>query len=239
MKRVLITGSNRGIGFGLASQYLESGDFVVPTYRQRSAAESLFTIAESEPQKWFPAQYNAAEPETVEELAEFVDKKLGKLDLLINNAGMNSATSGYPKKTNILGELSSEILLDYLSTNTIAPLLLSQALLPALRKSANPMIVNILSSSGSISRKDTGGNYGYSLSKAALSMVTKILAADLKPEGLIVIGIHPGWVRTRLGGANGFLTPEESASFLAERIGAISPKDNGALLNWDGSEFVV
>jgi len=129
--------------------------------------------------------------------------------------------------------------LDYLSTNAIAPLLLSQVLLPALRKSSSPIIVNILSSSGSISKKDSGGNYGYSLSKSALSMATKILAADLGLEGFIVVGIHPGWVRTRLGGVGGFLTPEESASFLAERIRTLSPKDNGALLNWDGSEFAV
>jgi NAD(P)-dependent dehydrogenase (short-subunit alcohol dehydrogenase family) len=239
MERVLITGSNRGIGLALARQYLRDGHLVVPTYRQKSTAESLFAIAASEPQKWFPVRYDAAEPETAADLVEFVDKKLGKLDLLVNNAGMNSTTSGYSRETNTLGQLSSDTLLDYLATNAIAPILLSQVLLPALRKSSKPIIVNVLSSSGSISGKDFGGNYGYALSKAALSMATKVLAADLGSEGFIVVGIHPGWVRTRLGGKGGFLTPEESASFLVERISALSPTDNGALLNWDGSEFAV
>ena len=239
MKRVLITGSNRGIGYALAWQMFQDGHLVVPTYRRRSSAESLFSISTSEPQNWIPARYDTAEPETAAELVEFVHKRLGLLDLLINNSGMNSTTSGYPRETNTFGQLSSDILLDFLSTNAIAPLLLSQTLLPALRKSSSPIIVNILSTSGSISRKDTGGNYGYSLSKAALSMATKILAADLASEGFIVVGIHPGWVCTRMGSPGGFLKPEESAAFLAERISGLSPKDNGALLNWDGSEFVV
>ncbi len=239
IKRILITGANRGIGYALARQYLQDGHLVAPTYRRKSAAESLFVNAASEPQNWLPVRYDTAEPETVADLAKFVDQKLGQLDLLINNAGMSSATSGYPRETNTLGQLSSDILLDYLSTNAIAPLLLSQALLPALQKSASPIILNILSNRGSITQKDAGGNYGYSLSKAALSMVTKILAADLGSEGFIVVGIHPGWVRTRMGGPGGFLTPEESASFLAERIRTLKPKDNGALLNWDGSAFVV
>jgi NAD(P)-dependent dehydrogenase (short-subunit alcohol dehydrogenase family) len=202
IKRILITGANRGIGYALARQYLQDGHLVAPTYRRKSAAESLFVNAASEPQNWLPVRYDTAEPETVADLAKFVDQKLGQLDLLINNAGMSSATSGYPRET-------------------------------------SPIILNILSNRGSITQKDAGGNYGYSLSKAALSMVTKILAADLGSEGFIVVGIHPGWVRTRMGGPGGFLTPEESASFLAERIRTLKPKDNGALLNWDGSAFVV
>lgn len=239
MKRVLITGANRGIGLALARQFHEAGHQVMPTYRQKDAAESLFSISASESQKWFPARYDAAEPDTTTELKRLVDQQLGGLDLLINNAAMNRITSGYPIETNALGNLSSNVLLDYLTINAVAPLLLSQALLPIMRKSAKPVIVMILSSSGSISSKDSGGNYGYSVSKAALSMVTKVLAADLEPEGFVVVGIHPGWVRTRLGGTGGFLTPDESASYLMERINRLSQKDNGTLLNWDGSAFVI
>ena len=70
-------------------------------------------------------------------------------------------------------------------------------------------------------------------------MATKILAVDLQADGIIVIGIHPGWVRTRLGGEGGFLTAEESASFLIDRISDLSLKDNGVLLNWDGTKFIT
>ena len=235
---VLITGANRGIGLALARKFHDDGHLVVPTYRRKGSAQPLFSSPDSKRQNWIPTRYDSREADTVNDLVAFVDKKVTSLDLMINNAGMNSATSGYPLRTNTLGDLSSEVLLDYLSTNAVAPLLLSQSMLPALRKSTKPMIVNILSSSGSISRKDSRGNYGYAMSKAALSMVTKTLAADLQSDGFIVVGIHPGWVRTRLGGEGGFLTAGESASFLVERISGLSLKDNGALLKWDGTEFI-
>lgn len=97
MKKVLITGVNRGIGLALARKFHESGCLVVPTYRQKITAQILFSFPGSKPQNWFPKKYDTRKPETLRNLISFLDEDINSLDLLINNAGMNSKTSGYPK----------------------------------------------------------------------------------------------------------------------------------------------
>ena len=117
MMNVLITGANRGIGLALARKLHDDRHLVVPTYRRKGSAQPLFSLPDAERQNWIPTTYDSREADTVNDLVAFVDKKVTSLDLMINNAGMNSTTSGYPMRTNTLGDLNSEVLLDFLSTN--------------------------------------------------------------------------------------------------------------------------
>jgi len=117
--------------------------------------------------------------------------------------------------------------------NTIGPLLVTQALMPNLRRGERKRIVNITSQLGSIGM-NSGGFYGYRESKAALNMFTKTLATELGRDGFICLAIHPGWVRTDMGGPNANLSPEESVSAMRAVIGNLTSDDNGSYRGYNG-----
>ena len=118
--------------------------------------------------------------------------------------------------------------------NTLGPVRITQALLPQLRGGDDKKIVNITSQLASI-ELNTGGNfYGYRESKAALNMFTKTLALELGPEGFICLTLHPGWVRTDMGGANATLSPEESVTGMREVIDNMTADDNGVYRGFHG-----
>ena len=119
--------------------------------------------------------------------------------------------------------------------NTLGPVLITQAVMPHLRAGELKQIVNITSGLASIER-NSGGFYGYRESKAALNMFTSSLAAELGPDGFTCLALHPGWVRTDMGGANATLSPEESVSSMRAVIGELTTDDNGRYLGYDGTE---
>ena len=153
------------------------------------------------------------------------------LDLLVNNAGVfldKNPDSSYIA----LGDLNEKILSDTLQINTIAPLLVTQTLLPALSNGKMKTIVNISSSLGSIARNHDGGRYAYRASKAALNAITRRLAIDLK--GFIAISIHPGWVKTDMGGSNADITVEKSVTGMRNVIVKLMATDSGSFFDYSG-----
>jgi NAD(P)-dependent dehydrogenase (short-subunit alcohol dehydrogenase family) len=188
----LVTGANRGIGYEICRQLAGRGAQVVLTARDPEAGERAVRKlgAENLPARFHPL--SVTDPESIPALRDFVERTYGRLDVLVNNAGIIDPADA--------GGLEVELaaVRNTLETNTLAPLRLSQALAPLLRRSRAGRIVNVSSGMGALSEME-GGNAAYRISKTALNAVTRILAAELWGE-VSVNSMCPGWVRTDMGG---------------------------------------
>lgn len=166
----------------------------------------------------------------------------GKVDLLVNNAGINSGTRAQGDKSLQLKNISIESLdknevLSMIDINAISPILLAQTMRALLAKSDHPKIINIGSWLGSISIKQSGGNYSYAVSKSALNMMNRAFAFDVKSENIISVVINPGWVQTDMGGNSAQFTKEQAVSNLISNVvNKITIDDSGKFFNYDGSE---
>ena len=224
--RVVVTGANRGIGLEFVKQLAARGDEVVATARRPEAADALNALAAESGGKVTVTQLDVTDADS---LAAFVGG-LDAVDLLINNAGI------YPRSGGI-GELDFDAVAKGFEVNAIAPLRLANAMLGALRQGSGAKIVNVSSQMGSIADNSSGGAYAYRGSKAALNMLTRSLAHDLRPEGISAAVIHPGWVQTDMGGPNAKITTEQSVSGMLEQIDALDTQRSGAFLNWNGNDL--
>ena len=224
--RVVVTGANRGIGLEFVKQLAARGDEVVATARRPEAADALNALAAESGGKVTVTQLDITDADS---LAAFVGG-LDAVDLLINNAGI------YPRSGGI-GELDFDAVAKGFEVNAIAPLRLVNAMLGALRQGSGSKIVNVSSQMGSIADNSSGGAYAYRGSKAALNMLTRSLAHDLRPEGISAAVIHPGWVQTDMGGPNAKITTEQSVSGMLEQIDALDTARAGSFLNWNGNDL--
>jgi NAD(P)-dependent dehydrogenase (short-subunit alcohol dehydrogenase family) len=234
MTKVLITGSNRGIGLALTAEFLRQGDQVIATARHPEQATELQDLAQQYPAAALTiAQMDVVDQGSVDKVAADTAATIGSLDILINNAGV------FPEHGDErLEELNMEQLETAFDVNVVGAARVSQAFLPMLRKSARGRIVNISSGAGSITDKTDSRYFCYSVSKAALNQFSRALAADLKAEGIVVAPITPGWVKTDMGGDRAELTPEESAASLVTTIKKLTAKQTGLFLDRHGRSGV-
>ncbi|MGB5578354.1 MAG: SDR family oxidoreductase, partial [Woeseiaceae bacterium] len=209
---VLITGANRGLGLEFARQYAADGWNVIGTARSPAKADELNALSVE------VVQLDVANPASVDALAESLAGR--PIDLLVNNAGI------FPR-VNKIEAINFDDYSRTIAVNALGPIRVTRALLGNLRLGKSKTIVNITSRLGSIALNDFGGFYGYRESKAALNMFTKTLAIELGPEGFTCLTIHPGWVKTDMGGANANLTPEESIRGMRGVIQKLGPADTG------------
>jgi NAD(P)-dependent dehydrogenase (short-subunit alcohol dehydrogenase family) len=191
---IVVTGGNRGIGFEICKQLASRGAAVILTARKIEAGQEAVEklAAQKLTARFHPLDVTNYESGVA--LRDFLDGAVGRLDVLINNAGIISddEASGLDVK---LATVRATF-----ETNTLGPLHLSQTLVPLLKRSGAGRIVNMSSGMGALS--DMGGGYAaYRISKAALNAVTEILAAELRGS-VAVNSMCPGWVRTEMGGAN-------------------------------------
>lgn len=221
-RTVLITGANRGIGLELARQFSTGGWNVIGTARKPQAAVELRELAST------VVQLDVTNPSSVEHLARELAGT--PIDMLINNAGIQPLMWK-------LEEVDFDDFERALAVNTVGPVRVTQALVPNLRLSDQRRIINITTNLSSITDNTDGGFYGYRESKVALNMFTKSLAAELGPEGFICIVMHPGWVKTDLGGPQAPLHVEESARGIREVIKGLTPADNGTFRTWAGDQM--
>src|SRR5262245_59521 len=191
---IVVTGGNRGIGFEICRQVASRKAEVVLTARNAEAGDkAIKTLAAQKLSARFHV-LNVTDAENVIALRDFLQHTFGRLDVLINNAGIISDDEA----SGLEVELST--VRSTLETNTLAPLHLSQTLAPLLKKSKSGRIVNVSSGMGALSGME-GGYAAYRISKAALNAVTGILGAELR--GLVAVNsMCPGWVRTDMGGQN-------------------------------------
>lgn len=214
MKKILVTGANRGIGLELCKQLCERGDEVVAVCRKASSDLRACKLRVVE-------GIDVAKDESVSALRE--QPGLEKLDWLINNAGVLARDS--------LDQLDFDAMEWQFRINTLGPLRVTSALLPKLVKGSKIGIIT--SRMGSIGDNTSGGYYGYRLSKAAVNMVGASLARDLHARGIAVALLHPGMVATDMTGGSG-VPVAQAAGGLIKRMDALDMDHTGGFWHAEG-----
>jgi len=233
MKNILITGSSRGLGLEFTKQYLEKGERVIATCRNPEKAKDLQELQIKYPDLISIIQLDVVDEEGRNRVYSQIEKDFGVLNVLINNAGI---IAGNEERSSSFGEVFKEDFSRVFLVNSISPLLMSERFLPLLEKGENAKIVNITSLNGSIAKRNVGGKYSYSASKAALNMITKILSNDLKEKGITALAIHPGWIQTDMGGPNAPQQKEEPISMIIDLVEKSDITSSGKFLDWRGLE---
>ncbi|MBU0911233.1 MAG: SDR family NAD(P)-dependent oxidoreductase, partial [Gammaproteobacteria bacterium] len=197
-KTVLITGSNRGIGFAIAKSLAQRGGFqLLLAARSQKDAEEATTLLGT----GIAVRMDLTDPLLLEQKALQIERQYGPVDVLINNAAMLHSTD--------VQHTNAEDLMLSLSVNTVAPFMLCKVFGQLMKQRGYGRIVNVSSSWGSFS-EGLEGPACYAISKAALNAVTVSCARELMPE-VKVNAACPGWVRTRMGGEAADLSPEQGA----------------------------
>ncbi len=227
MKTALITGANRGIGLEFCRQYAADGWRVLACSRYPEKSDELNRLASRNPELIKVHALDVADHVEIDRLGQILADE--SIDLLINNAGIypDSDKSGF-------GHTDYAEWIQAFRINTMAPLKMAETFAAQIARGKQKTIVTITSKMGSISDNSGGGSYLYRSSKAAVNMVVKSLAIDLKPLGLTAVVFHPGWVRTDMGGPNAMISPEQSVSGMRHVISGLAPADSGKFFAYDG-----
>ena len=223
---VLITGCKRGIGLEFAEQYARDGWNVLACCREPQQAYALQELANSHKNLQMIA-LDVADFAQIDAVA--VHLKDQAIDVLINNAGI------YPDSS--LNSVNYEEWAIGFRVNSMAPLKIAQAFTPHLAKGALKKVVTLSSKMGSLDDNTSGGSYIYRSTKTAVNMVMKSLSIDLKPLGISVVTLHPGWVQTDMGGPNGLIDTKTSVTGLRRVIDELSIKNTGKFIAYDGKEL--
>ena len=237
IRTALVTGANRGIGLEFTRQLLARGAHVVATCRHPGKAAALNAMGGAYPGRLHVLPLDVASEKSRAELVRELPLVLGKdgrLDLLINNAGVLHSGERF-------GQLAQATLEDSLRINAIGPLLLAQALAPLLRDSdglagaaTGAVIANLSSQLGSIAGMTRFGTPSYAISKAAQNMASAQLAQALAARGIVVLALHPGWVKTDMGGEKAPDAPADAVAGMLRLIVAATPAQSGGFFGWQG-----
>ena len=224
--QVLITGANRGLGLEFAKQYAAEGWNVLACCRNPEAAIALQALAEKHSNIKLLA-LDVADFKQIDALA--LQLKNQPIDVLINNAGV------YPESA--FGDTNYDDWAQAFKINTMASLKMAEAFVQHVAKSQLKKIATLSSKMGSIDDNTSGESYSYRSSKTAVNMVMKSLSIDLKPYGISVVTLHPGWVQTDMGGPNGLISAQTSVTGLREVIENLSLKNTGEFTSFDGKNI--
>ena len=229
----MVTGASRGIGLELARQALARGDRVIATTRRPSA--EVDALAAEHGSRLVQLRLDVGSVDSIVEAHADLEGQVDAIDILVNSAGTYSHQSeNWDPDATLFDTVTQDELLEVFRINAAGPMLVTQHFLNFVRASARGRIVNLSSLVGSVSSKTGGGDYAYAASKAALNIMTRALAAELVPEGIVVIAITPGWVRTEMGGRAAALSPEESVRGILSVAAKLTPKDAGRFLDYQG-----
>ncbi len=228
--RIFITAANRGIGLGLTQQYLNSGCKVLATYRSQKKAENLKALKGD-------IQLFCLDIQDTNQIRQIKEKiKDEPIDILINNAAIH----GPKDDSATFGQIDIDSWLEVMKTNVFYTTKLTELLFDLIKKSKQKKIVFISSRAGSISERGKlphhlpGGTYIYRASKAALNAIAQSLAFDYTGQGISVIVLHPGFVKTDMAGAQADISVEESIKGMKKIIDNFEPSKNGKFYNYDG-----
>lgn len=224
---VLITGANRGLGLEFVKQYAEAGWQVIACCRWPDEAKALQALAERHAEQVEVHQLNVANFEEIDALALILQGRA--IDLLINNAGV------YPQSE--FGDIDYEAWAEAFHINSMAPMKMVEAFVGHVAASNLKKIVTLSSKMGSLDDNTSGGSYIYRSTKTAVNMVMKSLSIDLKPRGIASTILHPGWVRTEMGGPNGLIDAPESVAGLRRVIENLTLENSGRFVAYDGKEI--
>lgn len=223
---VLITGANRGLGLEFAKQFAAKGYHVIGTARSPEKATEL---------KATGAEVVKLDVTSEQDIADLAESLKGRrLDILLNNAGYFGPTLSVGKGKANIHNLTREEMLNCFKVNTMGPIFITQALLPNLKRSKSPKIINISTRSSQLSVRP-GKAWGYSVSKTGVNMVTWNLHGELTKKGFVVISLAPGHNKTDMGTQRAKLTPEESIGKMIPLIENLTKKDSGKFWYYDGT----
>lgn len=228
---ILVTGANRGIGLALVRELLAGGHKVVAVSRNPESGRDLSGLEMRYGAQFYSVKMDVTSDESVTHAADLLEKEIPAIDVLVNNAAI------FPEEGNeSIRDIDLQHFRDAFETNVVGVVRVTRAFLPLLEKASHPRVVNISSGAGSVSSKDDCGYYAYATSKAALNMVTRAMAAELRGKNICIVALNPGWVKTDMGGPNAELTPEESAAAIAKTVTGLTMKSTGRFIERNGSE---
>jgi len=228
MPSIIITGANRGLGLEFARQYAEAGWRVYAGCREPHCAGDLHDLARTHPKVSYHG-VDVRDHKQIDALAG--DLAHEKIDILLNNAGI------YHDHGESFGHLDYDAWTESFRVNTLAAAKMAEAFFLHIARSEKRLIVAITSLMGSIADNGSGGYYPYRSSKAALNAVMKSLSIDLKPKKIGALILHPGWVKTDMGGPNAEITPEISVRGMRKVIDDFTMNDTGKFFSYDGKEL--
>lgn len=206
MMKILITGANRGLGLSLTKIGLDHGHTIFAGSRNidEQATAQLRELQKMYSEKLHIVQLDVTNEESVKQAVEEVASLTDSLDGLINNAAILN------EREKTIEDLDIEACMLAFDINTLGPVRVVKHFLSLLKKGKDQSLINISSEAGSLTNAYSG-DYPYGMSKVALNMLTEKLRVTLKDDGIQVLSIHPGWMRTDMGGENATLNPIESA----------------------------
>ena len=222
-----VTGASRGIGLAMTRHLLALGHTVIGACRNPDGARDLWELRSDFKSRFRYVWLDLNDLKSIEAVAaEFKDQRV---DVVVNNAGVLKGAG------QSLSELSFDDVARSFEINTIAPMRVAKAMLPSLLRSTNPRLVNMTSMMGSISDNKSGGYYGYRMSKTALNMFNKCFALEF--PRITSLAVHPGWVKTEMGGAQAPTEPEESVEGIVKVILGSGLNDTGRFIDFRGNSI--
>ena len=225
MPTVLITGANRGLGLEFVRQYAARGWAVLACCRALAEALELAAVRGN-------VEVHALDVRDLDAIASLARTLAGRpIDILLNNAGV------YGPQKMTLGRIDYDAWKEVLLVNTLAPARLAECFIENIATSDRKLIACISSKMGSIAANAEGRHYLYRSSKAALNAVVKSLSIDLRERGMSVVTLHPGWVRTDMGGAEADLEIPTSVTGIIGVLDRVKLADSGKFFDYDGSEI--
>lgn len=227
MRTALITGTNRGIGLEFVRQYAKDGWRVFACCRNPVTAEALNRLAAQYPDQITVHPLDVTSHHQIEQLSQALSNQM--IDLLINNAGVYP-----PEHGDAFGATDYAAWVYAFAVNTMAPLKMAEAFNQQISRSQLRTIITITSKMGSIADNRGGGSYIYRSSKAAVNIVMKSLSIDLDSSRITAVLLHPGWVRTDMGGPNALITTEQSVTGMRRVISNLKFADSGKFYAFDG-----
>lgn len=230
----VVTGANRGLGFEASRQLARLGYRVVITSRDGLLGKAAADKLHGEGLEAGYQPLDVTRDDSIIRLREFLENAFGRLDVLVNNAGI------FPERDGASGrilEVDGDVILGNLEVNAFGPLRVTQEVLPLMRRHAYGRIVNVSTGYARLSRM--GADFpAYRLSKAALNALTAMLAAETRDENILINAVDPGWASTRMGGEAAPSTPSEAAGWIvaAATLGDDGPRGrllhHGAVVDW-------
>lgn len=227
--KILITGASRGIGLEMVRYGMEQGWDVLACCRNPQRAEKLLSLAQLSNGRVSVYLADMSELATLQALA--YELRHEAIDMLINNAGV------YGSDKNSFGQVDANDWVETFKINSIAPMKMAELFVEQLTVGKSRVIACLSSKMASMDDNASGGSYIYRSSKAALNAVVKSMSIDLVDRAIKCVALHPGWVRTDMGGPNGEIDTKESVMKMFEILLSLKSKDSGRFIDIDGSDI--